>query len=109
MACLLAVGSSVALADRVTTTVTVKTSFKWNAPLRTVRVTGYAQSKPYYRTGRMLAFTQENVSQYRYHYSYRTCQNDWGYFFKLGEKLCSHAILHSFGAPTGYYPTLVVK
>jgi len=109
MACLLAAGNSKALADKKTTTVTVKTSFKWHAPMRTVRVTGYTQTKPYYKTGRMLALVNEDVSKYRFHYKHKTYTNDWGYFFKPGDKLSSRAIRRSFGTPTGYYTTLVVK
>ena len=75
--------------NRVVYSESVTTTFKWQWPLQTVRSATYTQTKPYYSTRRMIYLTKENVSRYRFYYPQKASQNDWGYFFKPGDKLYS--------------------
>ena len=71
----------------------VTTSFKWHWPLQTVRETQYVQKKDYYYMARLLDLSRENVSKYRFYYDQRTCKNEWGYYFRPGDKLCPKQII----------------
>ncbi len=89
---------------------TKTTHFKWHWPSETVTTYTAVQTKPYYRTGRRMSLvTTEDVSKYRYHYRQNTCQNEWGYFFPAGTKLCYHRPYPMFEKPTSYYQEFAFK
>jgi len=75
--------------NRVVYSESVTTTFKWHWPLQSVRSATYTQTKPYHSTSRMVYLSRENVSRYRFYYPQKASQNDWGYFFKSGDKLYS--------------------
>ena len=98
-----------ARAENVVYTQTVTTNFKWHWPLQTVRTTTTTQTIPYYPAGRVILLIDENVSKYRFHYSSRASKNDWGYFFRPGDRVYSRQVPSSYGYPTSYSQVLVVK
>ncbi len=88
---------------------TVTANFKWKWPLRTVRTTTYTQIKPYYRDRRAFLFPEENVSRYRYHYGYKACKNDWGYYFRPGDGVYCGLYPSGYGYPISYSQVLLIK
>ena len=93
--------------DTYTTTVT--TNFKWHWPETSVRTTNYVETKPYHAAARYILLAGEDVSKYRFYYRQNTCKNDWGYFFKPGEKLCYRHPTPFSGIPVSYSQNLVLK
>jgi hypothetical protein len=89
--CLMA--STASAEKRVVYSKKVTTSFKWKWPLQTVRETQYVQKKDYYYMARLLDLSKEDVSKYRFYYNQKTAKNDWGYFFKSGDKLAPKQII----------------
>lgn len=76
----------------------VSTKFTWKWPYHSRQTKTYLQTKPYFYTGRLINVANENVSKYRFYYTQRTGMNEWGYFFKPGDKLASPHVL-SFAPP----------
>jgi hypothetical protein len=107
----LAVGAPV-LADppmKVVYSTSATTHFNWKWPYHPVEKYTAVQTKPYYYTGQILNFSQEDVSKYRFYFRQRTCRNEWGYFFPPGTKLCSKRPPIVFGDPQAYREVIYQK
>ena len=69
-----------------------------------------SQTRPYYTTGRIVYLVMhQDVSKFRYHNPQNTCQNEWGYFFPKGTKLCNRRPVVSFGPPDYYTVAIYPK
>jgi hypothetical protein len=95
---------------KVVSSTTTSTRFDMKWPFRTVTTYNASQTRPYYSTGRIVYLvTQQDVSKYRYHNPQNTCQNEWGYFFPKGTKLCNRRPVISFGPPDYYTVAIYPK
>jgi hypothetical protein len=85
------------------------TKFAWTWPYHTVQTKTYFQDFPspmgsgYQTSGYGIYRNPEDVSQYRFHNSYLTYRNQWGYFFPQGTRPVRTNVGSLFVSPQGYY------
>ena len=85
------------------------TKFSWTWPYHTVQKKTYFQDFPYsagngyQSSGYGIYLNPDDVSQYRFHNSYLTYKNQWGYFFPMGTRPVKTNAGALFVSPQGYY------
>jgi hypothetical protein len=110
---LFSISAGLAKADppmKVVYSQTVSTNFTFHWPQRTVRTYNAVQTKPYHYIGQLFnLMANEDLSKYRFHYSYMLPYREWGYFFPPGTKLYNHTPYIIFEAPRLYQETVQNK